>query len=57
VNYVKVEAIEESLKKAEGLGAKIVVPKKPVPGAGWFAVLLDPQGNRLGLWEENPAAG
>jgi uncharacterized protein len=57
VNYVKVEAIEESLMKAERLGAKIVVPKKSVPGAGWFAVLLDPQGNRLGLWEEDPDAG
>jgi uncharacterized protein len=57
VNYVKVESVEKSLEKAQQLGAKLVVSRKPVPGAGWFAVLLDPQGNRLGLWEESPAAG
>ena len=57
VNYVKVESVDSSLAQAEKLGAKLVVPKKPVPGAGWFAVVHDPQGNRLGLWEEDPAAG
>jgi hypothetical protein len=56
VNYVKVQSVSESLTQAEGLGATLVVPKKPVPGAGWFAVLLDPQGNRIGLWEEDQGA-
>jgi len=56
VNYVLVESIDASLEKAQQLGAKAVVSKKPVPGAGWFAVLHDPQGNRLGLWEKDEAA-
>ncbi len=56
VNYVKVESVDSALSKAQALGAKVVVPKKPVPGAGWFAVLLDPQSNRLGLWEEDAGA-
>jgi uncharacterized protein len=56
VNYVKVASIADGLAKAEKLGAKVVVTKKPVTGAGWYAVLLDPQGNRIGLWEDDPAA-
>ena len=56
VNYVKVVSLDTALEKAVALGATVVVPKKPVPGAGWFAVVLDPQGNRLGLWQEDPRA-
>jgi uncharacterized protein len=56
VNYVKVESIEGSVTRAEALGAKSVVERKPVPGIGWYSVLLDPQGNRIGLWEDDPAA-
>jgi len=56
VNYVKVASIAESGAKARQLGAQVLVDKKPVPGAGWYAVLLDPQGNRIGLWEDDPAA-
>jgi uncharacterized protein len=56
VNYVKVDSVQASLDKAKTLGATIVVPRKPVPGIGWYAVLTDPQGNRVGLWEDDPAA-
>ena len=56
VNYVAVESVEAATKKALGLGAKLVVAKSAVPGAGWYSVLLDPQGNRLGLWEQDESA-
>ncbi len=56
VNYVKVASVEDSLHKAEKLGAKLVVPRKPVQGVGWFAVMLDPNGNRIGLWQEDSSA-
>jgi len=56
VNYVKVDSVQASLDKATTLGGTVVVPRKPVPGTGWYAVVLDPQGNRLGLWEDDPAA-
>ncbi|MGB6064052.1 MAG: VOC family protein [Desulfomonilaceae bacterium] len=56
VNYVKVESVQESVEKAEKLGAQVVVPRKPVAGTGWFAVLLDPNGNRIGLWQEDSSA-
>lgn len=57
VNYVKVASVRDALEKAEKLGAKVVVPRKPVPGTGWFAVLHDPNGNRIGLWQEDSSAG
>jgi predicted enzyme related to lactoylglutathione lyase len=56
VNYVKVESVQESLDRAQKLGAQVVVPRRPVPGTGWFAVLLDPNGNRIGLWQEDGSA-
>lgn len=56
VNYIKVASAQEAITRAQALGAKVLVDKKPVPGAGWYAVLLDPQGNRLGLWEDDPQA-
>lgn len=54
--YVKVNSLQDSIGKAQGLGATVLVPKRPVPGAGWYAVLLDPQENRIGLWEDDPHA-
>ena len=46
-----VETVGASLHKAVELGAKEIVPKMPVRGMGWFAVLMDPQNNALGLWQ------
>lgn len=50
-NYVLVESVADYLAKASGLGAKVVVDKTEIPNMGWFGVLLDPQGNPLGLFE------
>jgi len=56
VNYIGVERVDEFVKKAERLGAKVVMPKTPVPGMGWFAQLQDTEGNLFAIWETNPAA-
>ena len=56
VNYVAVESVDEFVRKAEGLGAKAVVPKMPVPGMGWFAQLTDTEGNLFAIWENDPSA-
>ena len=32
VNYISVEDVDQFSRKAESLGAKVVVPKMPVPG-------------------------
>jgi predicted enzyme related to lactoylglutathione lyase len=49
VNYITIESIDESLKKVEKLGGKILVPKQQVPTVGWIAVAVDPEGNQFGL--------
>ncbi len=56
VNYISVEDVDEFARKAEGLGAKVVVPKMPVPGMGWFAQLTDTEGNIFAIWQHDPAA-
>ena len=56
INYVNVESVDEYLKKAEGLGAKVVTAKMPIPGMGFFAHIADPQGNLFGLFQIDPAA-
>jgi predicted enzyme related to lactoylglutathione lyase len=55
-NYVNVESVDEYAAKAQELGAQLIVPKSPVPGMGWFAMLTDPEGNPLGLWQTDAAA-
>jgi len=50
-NYVQVESVADYLAKAVALGAREIVGKTEIPNVGWFAVLLDPQGNPLGLFE------
>lgn len=52
VNYIAVESVDEYSKKIEELGGRIVVPKMEVPGVGWWAMALDPDGNQFALMEE-----
>jgi predicted enzyme related to lactoylglutathione lyase len=50
-NYISVESVDEYSKKIETLGGKIVVPKMEIPGLGWWALALDPEGNHFGILE------
>lgn len=56
VNYVRVESVDASTQTAVDMGAEVVMPKTPVPGYGWFAVLIDPQKNPIGLWQDDTSA-
>jgi len=56
VNYVQVESVAEYLAKLEGLGGQVTVPKTPVPGMGWFAHFVDPEGIPCALWETDVSA-
>ena len=56
VNYVNVEALDSSIEKAQKLGAKVTKPKSPVPGMGWFAMLIDPQGNAFAMFQSDEKA-
>ncbi|MGH7579440.1 MAG: VOC family protein [Gemmatimonadales bacterium] len=57
VNYISVEDLDESVAKAERLGAKVLMGRTPVPGMGWFAQLSDTEGNTIALWQTDMAAG
>lgn len=52
VNYVNVESVDEHSSKAEELGAQVVVPKQEIPGIGIFAIIMDQDGNPIGLWQD-----
>jgi predicted enzyme related to lactoylglutathione lyase len=54
LNYINVESVEDYSKKVVALGGQVVVPKTEIPGMGWFAVALDPDGNVFGLFEMLP---
>jgi len=56
VNYVNVDSVDESATRAQDLGAKLMKPKAAVPNMGWFAMLLDPEGNPFALWQTDPNA-
>ena len=49
--YVEVDDIEAYLRKAEGLGAKTVLPRTVVPDIVTMALFADTDGNTIGLIE------
>ena len=56
MNTIDVPSVDDYLKMIEDSGGKIIAPKGPVPGIGWFAVIMDPQGNSWGLMEDDADA-
>jgi len=52
VNYVNVASVDAAIEKATQLGAQVALPKSPIPGVGAIAVIIDPEGNPCGLWEQ-----
>ncbi len=57
VNYVTVKSLDETVKQAQGMGAKVIRPKSSVPKMGWFAILTDPEMNTFAVWQEDANAG
>ena len=55
-NYIDVKSVQEYSTKVEQLGGKVMVPKKSVPGMGYFAVCLDTENNSFGIWETDDNA-
>jgi uncharacterized protein len=57
VNYILVENVDDYVRRATELGAKVTMEKTPVPAMGWFAQLTDPDGNIFAIWETDSNAG
>jgi len=53
---VGVKPIDTYIDKVKSHGGDIVVPKRAVPGIGWFAQCNDTEGNLFGLMEDDPNA-
>jgi predicted enzyme related to lactoylglutathione lyase len=56
LNYISVASVDELVRRADRLGAKVCLPRTAVPGMGWFAQLSDPEGNVFGVWQTDAAA-
>ena len=52
--YVQVDDVQAALDRAQELGATVAVPLVD-NGRIQFAHLIDPHGNRLGIWRPNDA--
>jgi uncharacterized protein len=55
-NYIGVPSVDEYAAKVEKLGGKIIVPKKAVPGMGYFIICMDTENNAFGIWEMSTKA-
>lgn len=51
MSYIQVEDLDGSVKQAEKLGASITVAAMDVGDFGRFAVLKDPTGAHIALWQ------
>jgi predicted enzyme related to lactoylglutathione lyase len=50
-NLFDVKSVQEYSAKVEQLGGKVISPKHPVPGMGYFALCTDTENNGFGIWE------
>ncbi len=55
-NTIGVPSVLEFAEKVKAAGGKVLMPKMPIPGIGWFAVCSDTEGNKFGIMEEDPKA-
>jgi uncharacterized protein len=52
-DYIEVDSIEDAVAAAQRTGGKVTEAKSEIPGMGWFAVLNDPEGNEVGLFQSS----
>ena len=56
MDHFGVPSVDEYSAKVEKLGGKIIVPKKAVPGWGYFVVCMDTENNVFSIFETDFAA-
>ena len=52
--YVEVDAIDDLLPRVPELSGQVTKERTEIPGQGWYAIVVDPEGNELGLYELRP---
>jgi predicted enzyme related to lactoylglutathione lyase len=53
--YFGVADIDATLREVVEAGGQVIVPRTEVPGAGWFAMFLDPDQIAVGIFQERAA--
>jgi len=56
MNTIGVSSVDKFSSMIQEKGGKILTPKTPIPGVGWFATCQDTEGNTFGIIEQNPNA-
>jgi len=52
-NWIQVDDIDAQIKLLKKLGGKLTVDKMEIPGVGWSAIGLDPEGNQVAMLQPN----
>ncbi|MCH7668789.1 MAG: VOC family protein [Acidobacteria bacterium] len=56
-SYVTVDDVGASVAKVEGLGGTVVRPEMEIPGSGTMAVINDPTGATVAMWQDGGHTG
>ncbi|MCC6620731.1 MAG: VOC family protein [Deltaproteobacteria bacterium] len=54
--YIAVDDVDATLAAVAAAGGAALTPRMPIPGVGWMAFIQDTEGNRVGLFQSDPAA-
>ena len=54
---IPVKDLDAVLAKVHENGGRVVEPKMPIPGIGWYATCAEPGGLLFGLIQADPSAG
>jgi len=55
-NTIGVESVDGAIQTATSAGGKLVMPKTPIPGVGYFAYCEDTEGNLFGVMQADKNA-
>ena len=50
-SYVEVDSIDAALARVTELGGSVAQPKEAIDATSWWAIVVDPDGNVVGLFE------
>ena len=53
---MSVDSIDDAIAKIEQEGGTVLQGKTPIPAMGWFATCRDTEGNKFGLYTNDPSA-
>jgi uncharacterized protein len=56
MNTIGVSSVDKFSKMIQDKGGKVLMPKTPIQGIGWFATCQDTEGNTFGIIEEDRTA-